>query len=112
MSKGTKVFSNSFLKIIKVLDCMAQPKGTSTKELCRKLKLTRRSISRLLKTIKQDLNIPFEKRREKFGGTASYKIASSFIDALSNTNIPIASLTFNQKIMLHLLINHPEFNIF
>ena len=89
---------------------MAQPDGTSIEELCRKLRLTRRSIFRLLNTIEHKLNIPVEVRREGFGGAASYKLASSFIHGLSHISLPAVQVSFNQALLVYLLLNEGVFS--
>jgi predicted DNA-binding transcriptional regulator YafY len=105
MSESAKIFSNNFLHIIKIFEYMAQPNGTSIEELCQKLRITRRSVFRLFNTIENKLNIPIEIRRETFGGKASYKIPSSFIKNFSNIKLPAVSLSFNQAILIYILLN-------
>ena len=109
MSESTKIFSNSFFHITKIFEYMAQPSGTSIEELCQKLRITRRSVFRLLSTIEHNLNIPIEIQRETFGGKASYKIPSSFVKDFSNIKLPVVSLSFNQALLIYILLNEGVF---
>jgi len=105
MSYSAKIFNNNFFHIIKTFEYMTQPNGTSIKELCQKLRITRRTVFRLFNTIENKLNIPIEVIRETFGGKASYKIPSSFIKNFSSIKLPAISLSFNQALLIYILIN-------
>jgi len=109
MSESARILSKSFFQITRTFEYMVQPNGTSIEELCRKLRLTRRSVFRLISTIENKLNIPIEIRRETFGGKASYKIPSSFIKNLSNIKLPAVSLSFNQALLIYILLNEGVF---
>jgi hypothetical protein len=109
MPDYTKFFTGGLLQVIKAVHYMAQPDGTNIEELCRKLRLTRRSIFRLLKTIEHTLNIPFIVHREAFGGTASYRLPASFIEKLSNISLPPVALTFNQAVFVYLILKDEAF---
>jgi predicted DNA-binding transcriptional regulator YafY len=108
MTNNNEIFSNNFLHIIQILHCMTQPNGTSINELCQKLKITRRSIFRMINMIENKFHIPIEVKRETFGGTATYKVDSSFIEKLSSLTIPKTSLTFEQSLIIYLLLDNSE----
>jgi hypothetical protein len=113
MPDSGKLFTRNFFQIIKVLNYMSKPTGTGIEELCRQLHLNRRSIFRLLKTIECNLQIPVTVNREVFGGTASYRLSSGFVEKLSGAGLPALSLTFNQALMVYLILkdhSFPEFD--
>jgi len=84
---------------------MASPKGTTIAELSKCLSVTRRSIFRLIRTMEQDYKVPVIMKRETFGGSAKYNLPQSFIDNLSKIeNLPI-SLSFDEAILMFILIN-------
>jgi hypothetical protein len=109
MPADTKYFSRNLFQTITVLLDMARPKGTSIQELCRELRLNRRSIFRILKTIEQDLKIPVIVRRETFGGTAVYRLSPAFIEKLSNVTLPALPLSFSQALVVYLLLKGDSF---
>jgi hypothetical protein len=106
MPETTKFIANNVFHIIKILELMKQPNGTSIEELCKKLPTNRRSAFRLLKTIEKKLHIPFKIRRGSFGGAASYHLSPAFAEKLSCINLPELSLTFNQAVFVYLLLNN------
>jgi len=110
MSNKTTFFTSSFYQIITIMNYLAQHDGTSIKELCRKLRLTRRSIFRLLNTIEHKLGVPIEVSRERFGGEATYKMTSSFIQNLSHISLPAVHVSFNQALLVYLLLNEGFFS--
>jgi len=110
MSNKTTFFTSSFYRVIKIMNYLTQDSGTSIEELCRKLCLTRRSISRLLNTVEHKLGIPIEVRRERFGGAATYKMASSFIQRLSRISLPAVQVSFDQALLVYLLLNEGVFS--
>ena len=107
MPNKTSVFTKNFRQAVKALNYMTQPKGTSIDEISRELRITRRSVFRLLNVIEQELHIPIIVRREGFGAKASYKIDPAFIKSISKIMIP-EPLTINQMLILHVVINCQE----
>jgi hypothetical protein len=87
---------------------MAQPEGTTIEALCRRLNLNRRSVFRLLKNVEHTLKIPVIARREAFGGAASYRLSPDFMEKLSGITLPELSLTFNQALIVYLVL-HDDF---
>jgi hypothetical protein len=109
MSGDSKYLSNSFFQTINVLKAMAKPRGTTVEELCRELRLNRRSIFRLLKTIEHDLKIPVVIHRELFGGIATYRLNSGFVEKLSHASLPALPLSFEQSLAVYLLLAEKPF---
>jgi hypothetical protein len=104
MAEKTKFISGNLFHIIKILELMKQPDGTSIEELRKELRINRRSVFRLLKIIEQKLSIPFTTHRASFGGTASYILSPSFIEKLSGIKPPESCLTFNQALFVYLIL--------
>jgi hypothetical protein len=98
-------FSRSFFQTARILYYMAQPEGTTIEALCRCLNLNRRSIFRLLKTVERKLKIPVTTSREMFGGAASYRLPLDFREKLSGITLPELPLTFNQALIVYLMLH-------
>ena len=109
MSKDTRFITKTLFHVLRILDLMKQPDGTTIEEICKELQVTRRSAFRLLKTIETKLNKPFIIRRTTFGGTASYHLSQDFIDRLSNITLPELRLSFTQAAFLHLVLEEDNF---
>ena len=109
MSKDTRFITKGLFHVLRILDLMKQPDGTTIEEICKELKVTRRSAFRLLKTIETKLNKPFITRRMTFGGTASYHLSQDFTEKMSNITLPELHLSFTQAILLHLILNENHF---
>jgi len=109
MSEKTKLITNSVFHIIKILELMKESKGTNIKELCKELKITRRSIFRLLNTIEKNLCIPFTIERNTFGGIATYHLSPEYSEKLSAIKLPELKLSFNQAVFIYLVLKDMSF---
>jgi predicted DNA-binding transcriptional regulator YafY len=100
------IFSRNFMQIVKTLNYMVQSNGTTIEELSKELRITHRSVFRLLNTIEHKLHIPIEIKRDTFGGIATYKIPSSFIENISNIRFSETPLTFSQSLMVYITLTY------
>ena len=96
-------FTKRFSQTLAAVRLMASSEGTSVNELTQRLSVTRRSVSRLIRSIKTDLHIPVIVKRKGFGGQARYFLPESFIECLSQTSIPRIKLTFDEAVTVYLL---------
>lgn len=114
MSYKKKFLTNSVFHVLKIIELMKQPKGINIEEISKELRITRRSVFRLLNTIENNLCIPFTIIRNTFGGISSYHLSSDYIDKLSNVKMPELQLSFYQAVFVDLLfksILFPKSNI-
>jgi proteasome accessory factor B len=100
------VYSKNIAKIVKTVEMMADDKGTSIEELEEALAIKRRSIFRLIKTIKENFNLPVAERRVGFGGAARYFLSEDYITQLKNITMPRLSLSLNEAILLDFLFTN------
>jgi len=110
MSKDTRFITKTLFHVLRILDLMKQPDGTTIEEICKELQVTRRSAFRLLKTIEAKFDKPFIIRRTTFGGTASYHLSQGFIEKLSSVTLPKLRLSFTQAVFLHLVLTEGHFS--
>ena len=104
MSKTAVFISNNLFHTIRILELMKQSNGTNIKELCKELKINKRSVFLLLKTIETKFDKPFIMHRASFGGAASYHLSPGFIEKFSGINFPKLSLSFVQAIFIYLIL--------
>lgn len=92
----------NLVKLIKALELMAKPAGTTINELSEKLEIDRRSVYRLIKLIEElgcpiyDDKVPYEKRKR-------WKLEQSYIKKLPNMSIPDMIFTLSELVALQLL---------
>jgi predicted DNA-binding transcriptional regulator YafY len=103
MSEQT-IIGKSSAKFIKAVELMVSDEGTSIEELENALSLKRRSVFRLLDTLKKELKFPITVKRGKFGGTARYFLEESYLSKLKAMAIPNMSFSLNEVILLQFLL--------
>jgi predicted DNA-binding transcriptional regulator YafY len=100
------VYNKNIAKIVKAVEMMADDKGTSIEELEEALAIKRRSIFRLIKTIKEEFNFPVAEKRVGFGGAARYFLSEDYITQLKSITMPRLSLSLNEAILLDFLFTN------
>ena len=93
---------NNLIKLLKTLDLLSKPEGTTIEELSEQLGIDRRSVYREIAIVEelgfplyQD-EIPFEKRKR-------WKLDESYLKKLPNMKIPDINLSLPEIIALYLL---------
>jgi len=109
MPKTTSILTNNAHSILKMLELMKQPNGTTIEEICNELQITRRSVFRFLKTIEQKFCIPITIHRISYSGSASYHLSPAFIESLSEISLPELRFTFTQATFFYLAIKDDSF---
>jgi predicted DNA-binding transcriptional regulator YafY len=89
-------------QILKAVDLLSQPEGTSINHLSRVLEIDRRSVYRLLDTI-QDLGFPVYDDAGEHGREKTWKLDSDYILKLPNITLPDIRLNLSEIIALYLL---------
>ena len=104
MAKG---FSN-LVKIVQAVSLLSSTNGTTIKSLMEHLKLSKRSVFRLLEAL-TDLGFPITDERICFGGEKTYTLVSSYVSQLPNISLPSISFTTQEKLFLEYTLNkkHP-----
>jgi predicted DNA-binding transcriptional regulator YafY len=103
---GKLKYSKSTENLIKAVQLMAAEKGTSALELEQKLGLKRRTVFRLITSIKDELKFPVSVKREKSRGAARYYLPESCLSKISSLTVPRFSLSFNEILLLKYLFAH------
>ena len=96
------------VKILKALDLLSKPNGTSLQNLAKKLNIDIRSVYRMLDTM-QDMGFPIWDEKIPFDKKKRWKIEDSFLLKLPNIKIPDINLTYIEIILLYALKNHASF---
>jgi len=103
MAGGNPFFTKKLSQTLTIIQRMASPKGVTVNELAECLSLKRRGIFRLIRAMEREFHIPVTKKREAFGGSATYCLPQSFIDGLSQIKTSQVILTFEDAALVHLL---------
>jgi predicted DNA-binding transcriptional regulator YafY len=105
MAYHLPMFNKNLIKIIKAIDLLAAPGGTTVEALQNKLELSRRSVFRLIETMTSELGFPVTSVREEFGGHTTYFLEERFVSRLSNISLPHLSLSLQEATLLFFLLD-------
>jgi len=108
MSYSLAMFNKNLIKLIRAIDLLAASGGTTVEELCDELELSRRSVFRMIKTMREELNFPIEDDRSEFGGKTRYWLMDRFVTRLSNVTLPRLSLSLQEATLLYFLLGRDE----
>jgi len=108
--KSFRIFKQNFTEITKVIGQLSRPEGARIKELCQKLGCHRRSVFRIIKILDEHLHFPLVIKRYSFGGEAIYRFPESFIQKFSGITIPKCTLSFNQAVMVYIILKDDIFS--
>jgi len=92
----------NLIKLLKALELLSKPEGTTIEEMGAQLGIDRRSVYRLINVVEElgfplyDDKIPLEKERR-------WKLEESYLKKLPNMKIPDVNLTLLEIISLYLL---------
>lgn len=89
-------------KLLKAIDLLSRKQGVTIDELADELKISRRSVHRLLNDL-HDLNFPVYDDKEPFERTKTWKLEPDYIKKLPNLNIPDIKFTASELIAITLL---------
>ena len=98
------MFERSLVKLLKAVDLIASPRGSSIAELESGLGISRRSVYRLLDTL-QELGFPVYDERAPESQEKRWKLVSSYVEKLPNIDIPKIRFTADEIILLHYLMS-------
>lgn len=91
----------NIIQLLKAVDLLSEPGGTSIKELSSWLEVDRRSVYRLLEVI-QELGFPVYDEQD-LGREKSWKLDAGYVLKLPNINLPDVRLQLSEIIALYLL---------
>ena len=104
MPYSLAMFSRNLIKLIKAIDLLAGSGGTTVEALCSELELSRRSVFRMIKTMREELNFPIEDDRSEFGGKTRYWLIDHYVTRLPNVTLPRLSLSLQEATLLYFLL--------
>ena len=93
----------NLVQLVKSLNLLSSPGGTTRRELAARLGISDRSVSRCLRTI-EDLGIPIYDERPPFEKEKRWRIESTYLERLPNLNLPRLDLTYPELISLCMLV--------
>jgi len=96
------VRGKNLIKLLKALDLLSKPEGTTIEELGRELGIDRRSVYRLINVI-EELGFPVYDDKIDFEREKRWKLEASYLKKLPNMKIPDIHLSLPEIISLYLL---------
>lgn len=90
------------IKLLKALDLLSTPAGTTINELSTHLKIERRSVYRMFKII-EELGFPLWDDESPPGREKQWKLNDTYLKKLPNMKIPDINLTLAELLSLYLL---------
>jgi predicted DNA-binding transcriptional regulator YafY len=99
---GRPMRGKNLFKLLKTLDLLSRPQGTTIEEMAEVLEIDRRSVYRIIKLVEElgfpvyDEAIPLERQKR-------WKLEESYLKKLPNMKIPDIQLTLPEIISLYLL---------
>ena len=97
------LFPNS-IRIIKAVNLLASPNGTTVMKLVNSLGISRRSVFRLLNTL-EELGFPIIDERPQAKDRKTYRLADSYVLKFPNISIPNPFLTSKEIIYIMALLD-------
>ncbi len=101
------MYGRNIIKILKAVDLLSRPQGATNNELAAELKISRRSVFRLLCTL-ADLGFPLTDKRSEFGGETRHFLLDSYVKKLPNLNMPNISLNTREAFLLYFLLQRDK----
>jgi predicted DNA-binding transcriptional regulator YafY len=101
-SKGKIMRGKNLIKLLKALELLSKPEGTTIEEMGSQLEVDRRSVYRLINVI-EDLGFPIYDEKPSFEREKRWKLEESYLKKLPNMKIPDINLTLPEIISLYLL---------
>ena len=99
---GDIMRGKNLIKMLRAIDLLAKPEGTTIEELGEHLEVDRRSVYRMIHVIEEmgfpllDEEVPLEKRKR-------WKLEETYLKKLPNITVPDIKLGFSEIIALYLL---------
>ena len=90
------------VKILKAIDLLSKPEGTTKKELSETLEVSERQVYRILNNI-EDLGFPLYDEEIPLEKEKRWKLVDTYVKKLPNINIPDIQLSIPEIISLYLI---------
>lgn len=94
----------NLVKLLKAITLLSQPSGTTINALMDRLKVSRRTVFRLLEAL-DDLGFPVIDDYREFGGPKVYRLLDSFVQRLPNIALPGLSFTQREAQLLQAVLD-------
>jgi predicted DNA-binding transcriptional regulator YafY len=100
--KGIMMRGKNLIKLLKALEILSKPEGTTIEQMATQLEIDRRSVYRLIEVI-EDLGFPIYDEKIPFEKEKRWKLEESYLKKLPNMKVPDINLTLPEIISLYLL---------
>lgn len=90
------------VKMLKAVDCLAKPGGTTIHEIAEKLEVDKRTAYRIRETL-EELNFPIYEDDTNLDGRKRLQLDDRYLKKLPNLNIPELNLSLSELIALYFI---------
>jgi len=90
------------VKMLKTIDLLAKPSGTTVQEIQAALEVDRRSVYRILEML-EELGFPIYDEKMEDGAQKRWKLTENYLKKLPNMTLPDIHLTLSEILSLYLL---------
>lgn len=98
------MYGNNLIKLFKAINFLTRPEGATISQLQKHLNSSRRSIYRLIDTLK-DLDFPLSENNNKQSTRKTWKLDENYLTELPNISIKELSLSKEEIILLFFLFS-------
>ena len=98
------MYGKNLVKLFKAINLLTKTDGITISQLQQQLKTSRRSVYRLLDTLK-DLNFPLSEEKSESGAVKIWKLDKKYFARLPDISLPDLRLTKEEIILLFFLFS-------
>jgi predicted DNA-binding transcriptional regulator YafY len=98
------VHGRNLIKILKAIDALSKPQGSTIKELQTQLGISRRSVYRLFETL-GELQFPIYDDERPGEKEKRWHLEENYLHNLPNLRLPDMKLTFREQLVLYFLLS-------
>jgi len=88
--------------LLKAIDLLARPDGTTINEMCDELDITRRSVYRLIETL-ENMQFPVYDDKNPADRNKRWRLEPEYVKRMPNMSLPELKLSFAETLSLYLL---------
>ena len=98
------VYEKNLIKLLRAVDLLASPSGSTIQKLEKELGVSRRSVYRMLDAL-QELNFPVYDEAVPLSREKRWRLEESYVQKLPNIDVPNINFTIYEVLFLHYLLS-------
>jgi predicted DNA-binding transcriptional regulator YafY len=97
-------YEKNLIKLLRAVDLLASPSGSTIQKLENELGVSRRSVYRMLDAL-QELNFPVYDEAVPLSREKRWRLEESYVKKLPNIDVPNIKFTIHEVVFLHYLLS-------